>query len=122
MLEDALHAHLLASTAVTSLASTRIYPVLLPQDPTLPAITYQRISNDPQNTMGGHGDLYNPRIQIDAWARSYSEIKSLELAIRTAMEAASAFSALEMSDQDLYEPDMEIYRISIDFSCWFKST
>lgn len=126
MLEESIFSHLSTVAAITTYvgasSAARIYPVDLPQDPTLPAMSYQRISSQPQTSMGGFCGLDNPRIQIDCWATSYSAVKELAEAVRDAMMSASAFNALEISDQDLFEPDVEIYRVSIDFSCWFKST
>lgn len=122
MLEESIYAHLSTVAAVSTLAGTRIYPVFLPQDPTYPAISYQRISSQPQVAIGGFCNLDNPRIQIDCWASSYSAVKSLAEAVRDAMMSAPGFNALELSDQDLYEPEVEVYRVSIDFSCWHRST
>ena len=126
MLEESIFSHLSTVAAVTShvgaSSSARIYPVFLPQDPIYPAISYQRISSQPQTSMGGFCNLDNPRIQIDCWATSYSAVKGMAEAVRDAMMSSPAFNALEISDQDLFEPDLEIYRVSIDFSCWFKST
>ena len=126
MLEESIFSHLSTVAAITTYvgasSSARIYPVYLPQDPTYPAISYQRISSQPHVSMGGFCNLDNPRIQIDCWATSYSDAKGMAEAVRDAMMSASAFNALEISDQDLFEPDLEIYRVSIDFSCWFKST
>lgn len=126
MLEESICSHLSTVAAITTYvgasSSARIYPVYLPQDPTLPAMSYQRISSQPQVSMGGFCNLDNPRIQIDCWATSYSAVKGMAEAVRDAMMSAAGFNALEISDQDLFEPDLEIYRVSIDFSCWFKST
>lgn len=126
MLEESIFSHLSTVAAITTYvgasSSARIYPVYLPQDPTLPAMSYQRISSQPQVSMGGFCNLDNPRIQIDCWATSYSAVKGMAEAVRDAMMSAAGFNALEISDQDLFEPDLEIYRVSIDFSCWFKST
>jgi hypothetical protein len=122
MIEEALYSHLSTSTALTAIVSDRIYPMMMPQDPTLPAITYQRISNSPVNTLGGFSSLDNPHIQFDCWTTSYSAAKALGDKLRKALSSATTFNALQMSDQDLYEADTEIYRVSMDFSCWFKST
>ena len=126
MLEESIFSHLSTVAAITTYvgasSSARIYPVYLPQDPTLPAMSYQRISSQPHVSMGGFCNLDNPRIQIDCWATSYSAVKELSEAVRDAMMSALAFRALEISDQDLFEPELEIYRVSLDFSCWFKST
>jgi hypothetical protein len=122
MIEELIYSNLSTATSVTALVVDRIYPLLMPQDPTLPAVTYQRISDNPINSLSGHGGLDNPRIQIDCWATSYSGVKTLSNAVIKAMDSSTAYKSLRMSDQDLYEDGTEIYRVSMDFSCWFKST
>jgi hypothetical protein len=122
VLEESIFAHLSTSTALTAMVSTRIYPAMLPENCELPALSYQRISNTPQNTMSGHSGLDNPRIQIDCWATSYGDAKAIGDKTRKAMGAATTFRALQLSDQDIIEPELEIYRVSMDFSCWFAST
>jgi hypothetical protein len=52
MIEAALRAVLIAHPDVAALAGGRIYPLILPQNPTLPAIAYQRISNLADSTHG----------------------------------------------------------------------
>jgi hypothetical protein len=122
MIEELIYSNLSTATSVTALVVDRIYPLLMPQDPTLPAVTYQRISDNPINSLSGHGGLDNPRIQIDCWATSYSAVKTLSNAVIKAMDLSTSYKSLRMSDQDLYEDGTEIYRVSMDFSCWFKST
>ena len=122
MIEDAMYAHLSTVASLTTLVSNRIYPIMMPQDPTLPAITYQRISNNPQWAMGGACGLDNPRMQIDCWTTSFAASKALGDALRKAMAMPGTFNAIQLNDQDIYEVDTEIYRVSMDYSCWFKST
>lgn len=118
MLESKIFSHLSTSTAIG--VSARIYPVRLPQEPTYPAITYQRISGGQENSFGGYATLENPRMQIDVWADTYLAAKNAAEAVHTAMNGATAYRATLISDSDLYESDIEIYRVSMDFSCWNK--
>ena len=52
-IEAGLYAHLVGSAGVTALVATRVYPLLVPQDATLPAIAYQRISGPRDHTHDG---------------------------------------------------------------------
>jgi hypothetical protein len=122
VLEESIFAHLSTVAALTTHVSTRIYPMMMPQNVTLPAISYQRISNAPQYSMSGPCGMDNPRIQVDVWTTGYGAAKAIGDQVRKAMNTATAFKAVQLSDQDMFEPDLEIYRVSMDFSCWFAST
>lgn len=119
MLETKLYTLLSGSTLITTL-TTRIYPVVMPQEPTFPCITYQRVSGNQQNSLAGYATLENPRIQIDVWSESYSGAKTLAGNIHTVMDGATAFKATLISDDDDYQSEIPLYRVSMDFSCWNK--
>ena len=121
MIEQSIYSHFSTSAALTALISDRIYPMMMPQDPVLPSVTYQRISNMPVNALSGACGLDKPIIQIDCWSTTYAGVKALGDTVRKALAAGPYFS-LQLSDEDIYEPGTEIYRVSMDFSCWFKST
>lgn len=59
-LEIQLRAHLIAEATT---AGSRIYPDILPQHPTYPAITYQQILSNSHHDI----DVDFPRYQITAW-------------------------------------------------------
>ena len=84
-LEEGLYAHLVADSGVAALVSTRVYPLLVPQDATLPAIAYQRISGPRDHSHTGTTGLALARIQLTLIASSYANAKALGTAVRTAM-------------------------------------
>lgn len=116
-----LYAKLAADSGVSTLVSTRIYPVILPQDPTVPAISYQQISNTEQD---GTSTIRETRYQVDCWDDDFAGVESLADAVRAALE--------EWTDTDQtprvkmcrvvggyhdYENDTALYRNSIDVMC-----
>lgn len=105
--------------ALKSLVSNRVYPLVMPQSPTYPAIVYNRIANTAQNTLEGGSSLDQVRMQIDVYATTYSAAKTLSDQVRSAMEAA-AFKGTLQTDQDFFEPDVNLYRVSLDFYVWQK--
>jgi hypothetical protein len=50
VIEEALRARLIGQSGLTALVSTRVYPLGLPQNPTLPAITYALVSDNGHTT------------------------------------------------------------------------
>jgi len=97
-----------------SLVSNRCYPLVMPQNPTFPAIVYTRIASTPQNVLFGGTTLDQVRMQIDIYAKTYKAAKTLAKSVRTSMETA-AFSATLQTDDDSFEPETDIYRVSMDY-------
>ncbi len=118
--EPKLYALLTADPTVSAIVGARVYPMVMPQRATFPAVTYFRVSGGQQNTLDGYSGTENPRIQVDCWAKKYADVKALAAAIRAAMDGATTFRALCISDRDLYEDDADLFRVLLEFSCWNK--
>lgn len=109
-----LHSH----AGLTSLISTRTYPVKFPQNVTLPAVVFTRISNNVQVTLDDQ-ELENPRYQFDVISSSYAATRAIVVQVKAAMNAATTYQSILLSDNDLnYETDLELFRSVIDFSVW----
>lgn len=121
-IEEGLYDFLSTDGGISALVSTRVYPGTLPQNWTAPAISYQRISGNRVRNLSGPAGRAAPRIQIDCWADSYSGSKALATAVRSAMDGYAGLmgtttvgSVVLESDLDFYEPDTNVYRVSMDF-------
>jgi hypothetical protein len=106
-------------SGVVAVVGTRIYPLVAPQEAELPLIVYTRISSGREYSMDGYSNLENPRMQIDCFAGTYAEVKTLSEAVVSAMRAATTFSVASDNPIEFYEDD-ETYRISTDFSIWHE--
>lgn len=116
MLENKIYKHLSTVSGVSTYIGTRIYPMILPQNPTTPAITYQRIDTRRFYTLNGdNGSGEIPRMQIDIWSTSYEQGRNIATAIKTAMDSATVFLTSDYNQTDLYEPDVQLYRIQCDY-------
>lgn len=118
MVETKIYTLLTGNATVTRLINTRIYPVVMPQDVALPAITYQRISAEKLTTLSGYTGLANPHIVITAWAAGYDDAKAIGAAVHAAMNGAGTFKSILTNEMDIYEPELNIYAVSQDYSCW----
>ena len=114
------------STLVT-LVSTRIYPLILPQNPTLPAVTFQRIDGPRESALSAEMGLAHPRIQVDSWGKTYASAKAVATQVRGALQRWSSeavdpvvLDCLLESDEDGYEPDANIYRVRADYIIWHR--
>jgi len=115
--ETTINTVLTANAAVKRRVNARIYPIVMPQNPVLPAITYQRISAAPVNHLGGYSGLLNAHVVINSWATEYGEAKALAKDVRTAMNTAAMKNVLT-NDLDGYDPDINLFVVSQDYSCW----
>lgn len=118
MIETLIYTALTTDTAIKRRINTRIYPVVMPQGVTLPAVSYQRVSADQNDTLSGRSGLVNAHIVINCWARNYDEAKALAQEIRAAMDGVRTFRAVMVNELDGYDQDVSLFVVSQDFSCW----
>jgi hypothetical protein len=122
LIEEALATHLAAHTGIAALVATRVYPQHLPQNPTLPAVSYQVVGGGSDYQHGGASGRARPFFQIDAWAATYATAKILAEEIKKAMIAfVGTFSGVKVDGayggrtMDFYEESTRIHRVSRDF-------
>lgn len=106
---------LVADGTVTGLVGQRISPVMTAQNTDLPYVILTRISLVPSNHLHGRPTLDANRVQLDVYAETYAQARTIADACRSALEAQDI--AME-SEIDNYEPDVAEYRITQDFLVW----
>lgn len=124
--EADLYEHLRTDSGIAAVVGSRIYPVILPQNSTKPAITYQEITGIPQTDLSGDdGDLQEIRLQIDCWAegaRAYTIAAELAELVRVRLQtAATNFHAVTNWRRVGYEDDARLYRGLLDVSIWYRN-
>jgi len=85
-IEKAIYSLLAAGGDVAELVATRIYPLMLPQPATLPAVTYQRIAGDWDITMDGANNYAEEMFQVNCWATSYKGARQLADTVRKVLD------------------------------------
>jgi hypothetical protein len=124
MIESALRTHILGDTSIKGQISERLYPLTLPQDPTLPAMTYQKISGLRFHDMEGASGLASPRFQFDIWSKSYLTSKNISDLLRKRLDGFKGTVGSDViqgvfldSERDFFEEDelLKFYRVSMDF-------
>jgi len=114
VIEEALVSILAADGTVSGLVGTRIYPLVVPQNPTLPAVVYQRISGVREHTHDEVGDLARPRFQFTSIATTYSAAKALANAVREALDNYSATKLSVVIDAIFVENEIDVFNLSED--------
>ena len=120
---EALFARLDGVTA----AGSRIYPLILPQNPTYPAIRYQQISSIRTHAMGQDAPIVRVRMQLDVWGKTYAEARSLAGEVYTQLgrfrgtvAGVEVLDALQDNEIEGYESDSETRRITQDWSLFLR--
>lgn len=111
-LESDVFAALNGATA----AADRVFPSVLKQGVTLPALTYQRIDTPRSHTHGERGGLARPRVQVTCWAETHAA--ALALAAEVLAVMATFPKALSDTELDDYEPETGRHRRIVDFLIW----
>lgn len=130
VLDEGLMAYLKATAGITALVGARIYPLTLPEEPTLPAIVIQRISTPrtlTHDTSGATGDLISPRFQFDAWGTSQAATKAISDALRAALNGKTGAAGgvtlrAALADEEVpdYNQETGLYRTRSDYIVWFQ--
>lgn len=114
-----LVAYLEGCASLVALQDKRVYPISLPQNPTLPATTYFQVSARPDQTHQAEIVFDLPRFQFDCYAATKLEVDALASALLDALLAWHAhdksYAALYDNSQDIPEPELSRFRIQIDF-------
>lgn len=114
--EADLVALLRASAAVAAIVGTRIWPVRMPDNATLPGVVYQRVSTVESPDLGARS-LRESRFQLDCWADRFGDTVTTAAAVIAALDYKSAASIdriLIDSARDLYDDAAMLYRRSVD--------
>lgn len=94
MIEEALRTVLLADATLSGLIGTRLYPVKLPQEPTLPAGVYTNVAPGRRvYTHDGDSGLRRKRIQF-TWFGEDGASPAYDVARSVAAAAAAVLSGL----------------------------
>ena len=117
-IQETIYEHLTTNAGVAAIVAARVYPVRLPQEPTLPALTYFRVSGPVEYTRDGVS-LTQSRFQISCWAAGYAAVIALASAVRSAMGIFPKVSFLE-NQPEMFEPETSVYHIPVDVMIWHE--
>ncbi len=124
--EEALFTYLSTHAGLSALVSTRLYPVVLPQGATLPAVTYMRVSTVQMRTFGDPRMGRTARIQFTVWASTYASRLAVAQQLAAALEGydglmggtggVTVLAAQGENELDDYEPTAKVYQAALDFT------
>jgi hypothetical protein len=117
-----LIAILSSDPTVTAAIAGRIYPVILPETPTYPALTYRILSNVPTYDLTGAVIGERTRIEFTAWSTVYGDCQNVHDAIRSVLDgfngATTGGGFVVVRDGgavDDFDVDRRAYTSSVDY-------
>lgn len=126
-IEARLRSALIGHTGLAALVGTRVYPLQLPETPTLPALTYLRVSTIPLQTRSTGATTYaQARFQIDGRATTFDNMVALRKQIRAAMGAFQLAAtprvdvARLVGDVDILEAEPNRWRCTLDYMLHYQ--
>jgi len=124
-IEEAVYARTVGDAGVAALIGTRCYPLVVPQDATMPAIMYQRISGSPERSHSGFSGLSETRFQFTCEADTYASAKAVAQALRRCWESfAGAVGSIAIggafveNETDGYSEETPAPVVRMDVSIW----
>ena len=124
--EEGLFYYLDNHAGLSTEVDSRIYPQLLPQRPTLPAVVYHRIST-PRLAALERSFLPQGRFQFDCWAETFQEAKAVAAQVKLALDVYSGAmgdETVEVSliddERDDYEPETKRWRSMVEVVIWYE--
>lgn len=126
---------LAANAAVLALVSTRIYPLVAPQQASLPFLAYRRVQTDHVQTKSKtQDDLARARVEIRCVASSYSAVRTLADKVRIALHGYAGtvgdYTIRGVIDEGEYDSgelppdgsDVPRHVVVNDYGVWFTET
>jgi len=135
-IEAGFYSRLTASTSITALVGTRVFPGRVPQGQSFPNIRFSVMSQERQQKLTGHLSIYSAAVQVDCYTmNSYSGLITLSELVRTTLNTGSTvFGSISITNchvqSELDEPpftpidgsDEWIYGRSLSCQLHFYST
>lgn len=120
---------LLAYQPLVALVGRRVTPALRDQGEPLPAVVFNLVDGQADVVHDGPSGLSESRIQIDAYAETWDEVKAVSRAVRDCLDGYAGTpedgvqiqAVLPLSVRDTPPDGTEAdptYRVSMDFTVW----
>lgn len=106
---------------------SEIYPLVLPEQRTLPACTYRLNNSRPQYSVDGPSS-YAVIMQLDCWAETYAGVKTLQSSVRSLVDGYTGVMGnhyvhgVEIENEiDDFERDTGLYRVTMLIQLFHRS-
>jgi len=123
-----LNTEITNTSALTSIVSTRHYHSILPQNGSLPALTFKVISINPTDTKDGASDYDQVRVQFSCYSSTGAGAETLYAALRTKFDRFTSssgsveFHFTRFIDRQPIDRDIDTgsFVVTVDYSFTIK--
>ena len=122
LIGEALFTRTTGYAGLTALIAARMYPVVAPQDATVPFVVYQEISNERISAMGVDTNIARPRFQFTSYGSDYEEARTVAKQVQLSLQRFSGVVATVTiddifieTDLDDYDPETRLFSVVQDF-------
>lgn len=122
LLRGDLQEFLTDDATIAGLIGSRVYPDILPQSVTYPALTYSEVSGVRVRDFDGPTGRARLRISIHSWSETSLQRNQLADAVRTALDGyaglmgtTSVGNIILDNELDIFEEEVPVYRKVQDF-------
>lgn len=91
MIEEGLVIYLSNNGELTVLIDDRLYPLVLPESPIMPAVVYQEIDAVPAYSHDGDSAMEQVRMQFKCWANTLLMAKQVKAVLKRALSGFSGY-------------------------------
>jgi hypothetical protein len=117
-----------AATGLTVLVAERIYPDVMPDAPTFPSVTYQKLSGSSARGAVNDPPLMTASFQVSIWSKSRTQASKIAAQARKALDRKRKISVTSIplddcfyeSDVDMYDPDTRTYFNHMTFTLHYR--
>jgi hypothetical protein len=117
MIQADIYKVLSESSAIIEIASSRIYPLRLPQGATVPAVVYSINNIVPIKSLSGESGLDNALVDITCWAKDYTTVHLLASAVRSAFVESGA-GVMEGIAEDIEDEETRNFGVVMTMNVW----
>lgn len=134
MIYDDVRSYLQGETSITTYVSTRIHPIHLPQNPTLPAIAFTQIGSDHDHHLGGAAGSTSVALRLAVFSEDLQEAIDIAEALRLVLQGyrgamgnmTVTFCTLEEQEDDADQPydgsDTWVYSRASEYKIKYRET
>jgi hypothetical protein len=128
MIGKVIYGRLSTDVAVTGVCGLNIYPDIAPQNVEYPFIVYTIINSTPVDFKDGQSNLEEISVQLDVYTNNYETTQTLSNAVRNRLDRfTGTLNSVNIqtikymsSDSQVYNADLNVYWMSIDFMAKMK--
>ena len=128
MIGKVIYGRLTTDAAVTGICGLNIFPDIAPQNVQYPFMVYTIINSLPVDFKDGQSNLEEITLQIDVYTNNYETTQSLANNVRNRLDrfvgTVNSISVQTIkymsSDSQVYNADLNVYWMSIDFMAKMK--